>query len=546
MAGVVRPRSARPGAGAGPRLHAHLRHGLRAAARPRPRRVGLGDGLPRAGPVDAVVAAVPRSCRARCCRRWCCSPPSCWRCGAGRLAAVSCRGPRGPAATVAAAAYVWNPYVAERLLLGHWALLVPYAALPWLVTAAHGARGGDGGSLGRLVVLLGAVRAHPDRWAARRPGGGMRPGRAPAGVVGRRDRLGRARRALVGPRPPPRGAAAARARTAGWPPSPSAARGCWARRARRRARRGWNAAAVPGSRETVLGGVATVVLLGAAALGVPLLRRSSRRGTALRLAAAAASGLGLALAGATPGPATWPGSWRPSPPRACCATGRSGWPPGRCCSRSLPARAWQGWPAPWPSGSCGSLVPATARRRPGGPAPRPRVGRVRPARGRRLPARVVDGCARPWRPAAGTPWCCRGARSGDSTGTATAPSSTRRAATSRGRWSWTTTSWWATCAVAGEGRRAARAEAALAGPDPAGALRRLGVRWVLVHRDQPGLAPTCRPGARSSAAPTLPTRAPRRPGGCAPAARGHPRGGGRRRAGSAAPRRRGAADRQAW
>ncbi|MFL6051691.1 MAG: hypothetical protein ACJ72W_02060 [Actinoallomurus sp.] len=32
--------------------------------------------------------------------------------------------------------YAWNPFVAERLLLGQWALLLGYAALPWVVQAA--------------------------------------------------------------------------------------------------------------------------------------------------------------------------------------------------------------------------------------------------------------------------------------------------------------------------------------------------------------------------------------------------------------------------
>lgn len=35
----------------------------------------------------------------------------------------------------AAAFFVWNPYVAERLLLGHWALLLGYAGLPWVLDA---------------------------------------------------------------------------------------------------------------------------------------------------------------------------------------------------------------------------------------------------------------------------------------------------------------------------------------------------------------------------------------------------------------------------
>ncbi|HEV2254301.1 MAG TPA: hypothetical protein VGS06_14000 [Streptosporangiaceae bacterium] len=31
--------------------------------------------------------------------------------------------------------YTWNPYVAERLIIGHWALLLGYAALPWVLRA---------------------------------------------------------------------------------------------------------------------------------------------------------------------------------------------------------------------------------------------------------------------------------------------------------------------------------------------------------------------------------------------------------------------------
>ncbi|MFD0685239.1 hypothetical protein [Actinomadura fibrosa] len=49
--------------------------------------------------------------------------------------------------------YAWNPFVAERLLLGQWALLLGYAALPWVVAAASltGAPGG-GRRLVRALV----------------------------------------------------------------------------------------------------------------------------------------------------------------------------------------------------------------------------------------------------------------------------------------------------------------------------------------------------------------------------------------------------------
>lgn len=56
--------------------------------------------------------------------------------GVGRLL------PSGPAAGAAAAAATWNPYVAERLAIGHWTFLLGYAVLPWLAAAAGAARTG--------------------------------------------------------------------------------------------------------------------------------------------------------------------------------------------------------------------------------------------------------------------------------------------------------------------------------------------------------------------------------------------------------------------
>jgi hypothetical protein len=48
--------------------------------------------------------------------------------------------------------YAWNPFVAERLLLGQWALLLGYAALPWVVAAAADADARGGGR--RLIRAL--------------------------------------------------------------------------------------------------------------------------------------------------------------------------------------------------------------------------------------------------------------------------------------------------------------------------------------------------------------------------------------------------------
>ncbi|GAB2648557.1 hypothetical protein GCM10027088_27610 [Nocardia goodfellowii] len=99
--------------------------------------LGLGDAAPRAVPQDAVLAVL--------------SPIvdggvlvkailvlALWAAGYG--AAVLVRellrvgvGPQLVATTVA----LWNPYVAERLLQGHWSLLAGYAALPWTALAAY-------------------------------------------------------------------------------------------------------------------------------------------------------------------------------------------------------------------------------------------------------------------------------------------------------------------------------------------------------------------------------------------------------------------------
>ncbi|TDC61988.1 hypothetical protein E1200_27360 [Actinomadura sp. GC306] len=59
---------------------------------------------------------------------------------------------RLPPRLAAGVCYAWNPFVAERLLLGQWALLLGYAALPWVVAAAAGLHDPGGGR--RLVRSL--------------------------------------------------------------------------------------------------------------------------------------------------------------------------------------------------------------------------------------------------------------------------------------------------------------------------------------------------------------------------------------------------------
>ncbi len=54
--------------------------------------------------------------------------------GSARLVASVLPDAGAPGQLVAATLAVWNPYVAERLLQGHWSLLVGYGCLPWVAT----------------------------------------------------------------------------------------------------------------------------------------------------------------------------------------------------------------------------------------------------------------------------------------------------------------------------------------------------------------------------------------------------------------------------
>jgi hypothetical protein len=55
----------------------------------------------------------------------------------------------------AAVFYGWNPYVAERLIIGQWALLIGYAGLPWVLRAGLAlGRDSTGRGAARLVAAL--------------------------------------------------------------------------------------------------------------------------------------------------------------------------------------------------------------------------------------------------------------------------------------------------------------------------------------------------------------------------------------------------------
>jgi hypothetical protein len=130
--------------------------------------LGLGDAVARAVPSDLLVALASRAVPADVLQKLLLAAVFVgggW--GAARLA---------PAATAAggaaaAALYVWNAGVYERLLMGHWALLLSYAALPWVVSAAIAWRGGRRRVHGLVAGLAVAAMGSP-------PGGVIAAGTA--------------------------------------------------------------------------------------------------------------------------------------------------------------------------------------------------------------------------------------------------------------------------------------------------------------------------------------------------------------------------------
>lgn len=98
--------------------------------------IGLGEAAPRAVPQDFAVAALSTMLDGGIVVKallitglflagW----------GAGRLAGALLPEAGTPGQLVAATVAVWNPFVAERLLQGHWSLLLAYGCLPWVASA---------------------------------------------------------------------------------------------------------------------------------------------------------------------------------------------------------------------------------------------------------------------------------------------------------------------------------------------------------------------------------------------------------------------------
>ena len=141
---------------------------------------GLTGTLPRAVPSDAAVTTLAQLLPADLVQKCILLAIFVLACaGAARLLA----GEPWLARLAAGVIYAWNPFVAERLLIGQWALLLGYAGLPWVLA---------------VLVRPAATRAGPPeprmtarRWetAARQPGPASAGRGSPGGLVRTSGRL---------------------------------------------------------------------------------------------------------------------------------------------------------------------------------------------------------------------------------------------------------------------------------------------------------------------------------------------------------------------
>lgn len=260
-----------------------------------PASLGLGAALPRAVPADAVVALVSTVIPGDVLQKLVLAGSLLvGALGAGRLVPTE----RTATRVIAAVGYTWNAYVAERLFIGHWPVLVAYAVLPWIVLAGLRVRRGEPRSWPRLVLLmLPAVIG---------PTGGLLAAGAAVAAVGRRRAVHAAALALALNAPwwvpsllrPARSAVSDPAAVAAF-----AARGeSWGGAVLSVLGLGgiWNADVVPGSRDSPITPVVTVLLVAVALYGCRVLARRWGAGPARALLLLGVLGVIIGVAGSVP------------------------------------------------------------------------------------------------------------------------------------------------------------------------------------------------------------------------------------------------------
>jgi hypothetical protein len=112
---------------------------------------GLTGGPPRAVPSDAVIAAASRIVPADVVQKLVLLSIFVLACSG---AAALLRREHWLARLAAGVFYAWNPFVAERLLIGQWALLLGYAGLPWVLRAVTRGSVASWRGAGRLGLAL--------------------------------------------------------------------------------------------------------------------------------------------------------------------------------------------------------------------------------------------------------------------------------------------------------------------------------------------------------------------------------------------------------
>src|SRR5258708_16802383 len=183
--------------------------------------LGLDGGPPRAVPSDLVVALAARIIPASVVQKLILIAIFVLACS-GAAALLAAGGPGRAdggglpllARLIAGVCYAWNPFVAERLIMGQWAMLLGYAGLPWVVREACGREGrirlgwlaaamvpaAIGGFAAMSITAGGGPPPAPGGGAAP-PGRGPPPLRPPPRIASARPPL--LLPPLPHPRPPP-------------------------------------------------------------------------------------------------------------------------------------------------------------------------------------------------------------------------------------------------------------------------------------------------------------------------------------------------------